>query len=321
MLVHMTLEREPAVLRELFRDLHWNKKQSLHQIAKNLGIGRRTLIRLMRKLGVPTRSYRDAIALVSTTGWITADLLKDLYWKKKLSGSQIAEQLGVSAGWIGKLMAKYGIPARTISEAGLKYPKRQFSGNSTEASYILGLRAGDLHGRIYGLQVRLSTSSTHPAMWCLFNAVFGGYTRVGKSASFSNGQYGWSIYCDLDRSFVFLQSKRSSITADVLNDEDKFLSFFAAYTDSEGSFRIYPADGVTFLIQNKLARRTNPSADQDETEIYALSCLLLFGRKTRSSWTQEVSKGFVGFRDVQKGRDCRIASTPPLGLRRKDPLD
>ena len=211
MLARMAANTEPEALRELLRDLHWNKKKSLHQITKNLGIGRRTLVRIMQKLGVPTRSYREAIALVSRTGWITADLLKDLYWKKKLSRSQIAKELSGSSGWVGKLMARHGIPTRTISEAGLRYPKRPFSGDSSEASYTLGLRAGDLHARMYGFQTRLSTSSTHPAMWRLLTSVFGGYGRVGKSASLSKGQYEWSMYCYLDRSFDFLLNKPTVI--------------------------------------------------------------------------------------------------------------
>lgn len=245
---------DSSELREKLNDLHWNRKQSLRQMARELGIDRRTLGRLMRKLGVPTRSYDDTVKLRTKTNWITSDLLNELYWDRRLSSTQIGTVLGISSGYVNKLMETHHLPRRTTSEAGTKYQKSHFSGNILERAYTTGLRTGDLNVDIYGYQVRVATTTTHPAMWRLINNVFGGYGHVGKSAASSKGQFQWCVYCYLDRSFEFLLPKPQKIPSDILEDEDSFISFLAGYIDAEGSFRIYRDDdtaAVSFRINSE----------------------------------------------------------------------
>lgn len=229
-------------LREKLNNLHWNQKQSLHQMARELGIDRRTLRRLMRKLGVPTRSYDDTVKLRTKTNSITSELLNELYWNRRLSSTHIGKVLGISPGYVRKLMERYRVARRTTSEAGMKYQKSHFSRNIHEKAYMTGLRTGDLNVDIYGYQVRVATTTTHPAMWRLINNVFGGYGHVGKSAALSNGQFEWCVYCYLDRSFDFLLPKPQKIPSNIFEDEDCFLSFLAGYIDAEGSLRIYGDD-------------------------------------------------------------------------------
>jgi hypothetical protein len=120
----------------------------------------------------------------------------------------------------------------------MKYKKSPFSDDPLEASHMIGFRAGDLSAAIYGFQVRVSTTSTHPAMWRMFRETFGKYGRVGKSASLSKGYYSWCVYSYLDRSFSFLLDKPKTIPDEILNDQAKFLSFLAGYVDAEGFFSL-----------------------------------------------------------------------------------
>ncbi len=226
-------------LRAKLNHMHWEQKQSLHFIARSLNISMRTLVRLMIRLGVPRRSYVEATKLQSKTSWITGALLNDLYWRERLSLSQIGAKLGMHHTSILELMNRFSIPRRTTSQAGMRYEKHPFSGDPNEASYLLGFRAGDLHAAMYGYQVRLSTSSTHPAMSRLFGTLFGNYGRVGRSPALHKRTYQWLNYCYLDSSFRFLIEKPRSIPNDFLSNERKFLAFFAGYADAESNLRIY----------------------------------------------------------------------------------
>lgn len=226
-------------------------------------------MRLMRRLGIPTRSYRDALKLVTKTEWMTPEILRELYWDKKLSTKAIGDRVGVDGSWICSLMEKYDIPRRTISEACMKYPKSAFSGDILEASYLLGLRTGDLNVGSYGLQIRVATTTSHPAMWRLLSNTFGKYGHVGKSASFSRQTFQWCVYCYLDRSFDFLFEKPRRIPETILDDDARFMAFLAGYIDAEGSFRIYP-DGKS----TGFSLRIN---SEDETILRQISSRLKSG--------------------------------------------
>lgn len=194
----------------------------------------------MNYIGLRSRTYSEAIELLSKTNGISREVLSNLYNKRKLSSNQIGSKFGVSHSTILKLMEKYSIPRRTTPEAGQKYPKRAFSGNQLEAAYMLGFRTGDLHSVRTGYQVGLSTTSTHPAMSRLFEFLFGKYGRVGKSPSLSKGSYEWANYCYLDKSFEFLLKKPPEVPLEISSDEDLIISFLAGYLDAGGNFGIYP---------------------------------------------------------------------------------
>jgi hypothetical protein len=137
------------------------------------------------------------------------------------------------------MMKRYGIPRRTLSEAGMKFAKTSFSGNPAESAYLLGFRTGDLHATIDGNQIRLGTSTTHPAMWSLIHSLFHGYGRVNKTPARLRDGFEWSVYSYLDRSFEFLVKKPQNIPGEVSRDSTLFHSFLSGYIDAEGSFRIY----------------------------------------------------------------------------------
>lgn len=148
-------------------------------------------------------------------------------------------------------MDKHGIPRRSTSQAGMKYAKTSFSGGKLEASYLLGLRVGDLNVAVSGFQIRAATTSSHSAMWRLFKQIFGEYGRVGKSASLSKGHYAWCLYSYLNKSFEFLLEKQKAIPAEILRDRTMFLSFLAGYLDAEGSFSL-KNDGTGIAVSLRI---------------------------------------------------------------------
>ena len=65
-----------------------------------------------------------------------------------------------------------------MSEAKTKYKKIHFSGNLNEKAYLLGLRTGDLSAHINWFQIRIGTSTTHPAQVEMLERAFEKYTHV-----------------------------------------------------------------------------------------------------------------------------------------------
>lgn len=215
------------------------KKWSLHAVARELGVHRSTIARTLKRHGVVLRSYQESVDLLpKKIGPEDIKRIREMYWVDKMSSAQIGRQLGVNGSWIRTLMVRSGLPRRTTSEAGMRFPKTRFSGDEHERAYLMGFRAGDLNAKIYGYQVRVSTSTTHPAMWRLLLSAFAKNGRANKTAARHREGFEWMIYCYLDRSFTFLLPKAITIPAEYLEKEGLFLSFLAGYVDAEGSFRL-----------------------------------------------------------------------------------
>ena len=85
-------------LREKLNDLHWNRKQSLRQMARDLGIDRRTLGRLMGKLGVPTRSYDDTAAVSLRINSEDEQILRQIAQRLKSMGYHSRFALAAKGG-------------------------------------------------------------------------------------------------------------------------------------------------------------------------------------------------------------------------------
>jgi hypothetical protein len=224
--------------------LHWNQGLSLHQMANLLGKDRRSLARTMARLGVPRRSYSEAMRLLRRPPPLTEEDLRQMYLGRSMSCSRISLETGVLASKITKLLRDYSIPRRSLSEANRKYDYQSFGGDSLQAAYLLGFRTGDLHASISGSEIRVSTSSTHAAMGRLFDSLFSGYAHVGKTPSIRKDKYEWAHYCYLDRSFDFLLRKPRYVPPEIPGNTELFLAFLAGYLDAEGSYRIYPQEGT-----------------------------------------------------------------------------
>jgi hypothetical protein len=233
------MDLESESLEDRLRRLHWDQAMSLHRIADLLGMNRRSLIRTMIRLGVPRRSYAEAMLLLAHPPPLIKEDLSEMYLARRMSCSRISLELGVSTGTITKLLEEYSIPKRSISDANRKYAYHPFEGDKLQAAYLLGFRTGDLHAAVSGSEIRVSTTSTHAAMGRLFDALFSKYAHVGKTPSLGKGRYQWAHYCYLDHSFGFLLRKPRYVPADILENTELFLAFLTGYLDAEGSYRIY----------------------------------------------------------------------------------
>ena len=219
--------------------LYVNRGKSLHAISRECGLQRKTIARRLRKHGVRIRTYEESIALLGRVSRANIEKIRELYWTNRLSSEKIGQTLGISGSWVRTVMTRSGIPRRSLSQAGMRFPKTSFTGDELEKAYLMGLRAGDLNAATYGNQVRVATSTTHPAMWRLLLSSFGKNGRVNKTPARGKHGFGWMVYAYLDRSFRFLLPKTIVVPKSYLEREDLFLSFFAGYVDAEGSFRVY----------------------------------------------------------------------------------
>lgn len=225
--------------REELTNLYLNKKMSIHQMAKVTGFSRKTILRWIRRSGIPRRTQEEINERLRRLPLPDKSTLESMYCVRRMSSGQIARELGGTGSWVLGLLERYGISRRTLSEAGMEFTKTPFSGNQVEQAYLLGFRAGDLHAKIDGNQVRIGTSTTHPAMWSLIHSLFHKYGRVNKSPAKLRGDFEWSTYGYLDRSFEFLIKKPGRVPEEISQDSVLFFSFLSGYVDAEGNFRIY----------------------------------------------------------------------------------
>jgi len=157
-----------------------------------------------------------------------------------MSTHKIAKIFGVDDYTILRWLRRHGIPRRSRKEYGvIKYPKKAFSGDPIEKSYLIGLRYGDIYACAEGRQIRVSSTSTHPAFLALFKEMFSNYTIVNTYPNKDGrGRFGWCVSCLLHPSFDFLLQKDSAVPHWILKNEPYFLSFLAGFFDSEGSIVI-----------------------------------------------------------------------------------
>src|SRR6266852_5282948 len=87
-----TTARDSAAERveDQLRRLHWNQRLSLHQMANILGVSRRSLVRTMASLGVPRRSYSEAMHIMRRPPSLTKEELSEMYLARRMSRNQIS---------------------------------------------------------------------------------------------------------------------------------------------------------------------------------------------------------------------------------------
>jgi hypothetical protein len=172
---------------------------------------------------------------------IPKEVLEDLYLNKKLSSLKIANIFNIKhSRTLRKKLEKYDIPRRTISEACTKYKKSELKGNLEAKSYMIGLRAGDIHAKTIHKVIRVQTTTTRKAQLDMMKRVFEKYSNVGIY-SFYNKKFGckqYFIYCDLLPSFQFLLKKPKRIQKWMFDNDRLFYRFLAAYSDCEASWKI-----------------------------------------------------------------------------------
>jgi hypothetical protein len=174
----------------------------------------------------------------------------NLYHTQRFSMTDISNLIGnKTSGYVSWLFSRLEIPARPFDEAQLqgihdkvrKHERKPFDGTEEDKAYMLGLRYGDLHAyRPFGDAVGVSTSTTHPGLYRLFEALFGPYGPVYRSPRYKkdNGFYEWNIQATLDSSFGFLLQPLDLTLKWVEKSESLTFAFLSGFLDADGSIVI-----------------------------------------------------------------------------------
>lgn len=223
--------RKIFIPKTTLKKLYYQKKLSTGTIGKLYRCSHATILNIMKHYGLQRRGRLGLRKPV----FIPEEKLKKLYLIRKLSETQIARKMQCSRCAIEKLMKKYGIKPRSLSQAQMKYPKCNFSGNLVEKAYLLGFRLGDLNVVPAKLQIQVSCSTSVPAQTKLIENLFHKYTRVAiRQKRFIGRQLITDIRCLLNQSFKFLLPKEDKIESWILKNKKLFFAFLTGYIDAEG---------------------------------------------------------------------------------------
>ena len=174
-------------------------------------------------------------------------LLVELHLTRGMSLTDIAKLVGnKTSGYTSWLCRQLGVKARPFEEARLrgikekrrKYERKPFDGTDEDRSYLLGLRHGDLSvSQPWKGVVRVSTSTTHPAMVELFRRLFEPYGHVYQHPRYKKemNSYEWNLSAILDSSFDFLLLSFAEIRDWVSTTAGLPLCYLSGLLDAEGS--------------------------------------------------------------------------------------
>ena len=219
------------VPRQTLKRLYYRDKLSTEQIGKLYKCSHATILYKMKVFGLKRRSKLGLRKPI----FIPKEKLKKFYLNRKSSVAQIARKIKSSRWPIQKLMKKYGITPRSLSEAQMKYPKRDFSGDLIEKAYLIGFRLGDLWVRIAKLQIEVNCSTSRLEQVKLIKVLFNKYTKVKiRQNRFIKGQLITDAKWLLNKSFKFLLPKQDKIPFWILKNKKFFFAFLAGYIDAEG---------------------------------------------------------------------------------------
>lgn len=230
-------------------ELYAKQKLSLSEIAKKFDCNNTNILYWMKKFNIKRRPANQNYIHIPNR------ILKDLYWDKGLTTSEIAKRFGIkNRRTIHKKLVKSGIETKTVSQALTKKKKIPFQGGLNEKAYFLGLRTGDFYAKWMKKSIRIQTTTTHSAQINLLKNSFDNYSETCIYLSKNrNRDDEWFIYTDLHPSFSFLIQKPNKIPTWVLENNDYFYNFLAAYSDCEGSFDIIKShrNSVRFIFRIK----------------------------------------------------------------------
>lgn len=166
--------------------------------------------------------------------------------------TDIADLIGSkTSGTVSRIFGQLGIQPKPFEEARLKgilkkvrkYERRLFDGTHEDKAYILGLAHGDLSvSRPWMGAVRVSTSTTHPAMAKLFWNLFSTHGHVHQFARIKKEMrgYEWNLDVTLDDSFDFLLLDHKSAWEWVSQRETTLCAYLAGILDADGSVGTHP---------------------------------------------------------------------------------
>lgn len=223
--------KKVSITKKTLKELYYQKKLSTEEMGKLLDCSHATILNKMKfhKLKMRTRlGLRKPVV-------ISGEVLKSLYEVQRFSQTEIAKQFTCSRGAIEKLMAKYRVRPRNLSESQMIYLKSDFSKNMIEKAYLIGFRLGDLYIAPAKLQIHMSCSSSRYNQIILIRHLFKKYSKIIVTRRrILKGKRIWEIRCLLNKSFQFLIPKNDNIEPWILGNKKLFIAFLAGYTDAEG---------------------------------------------------------------------------------------
>jgi hypothetical protein len=178
------------------------------------------------------------------------DFLDFLHNEKGMSLSDIAKLIGnKTSGYTSWACRQLGVRRRPFEEARLKgirekrrkYERRPFDGTDEDRAYLLGLRHGDLTVlKPWNGVIRVSTSTTHPAMVTLFRKSFESYGHVYQVPRYKRdtGTYEWNVQAILDDTFSFLLQEFSEARDWIAASESRVIAYLSGFLDAEGSILV-----------------------------------------------------------------------------------
>lgn len=254
-------KKEITILKESLKYRYEKKGLSVRKLANIFACSPTTIQRRLHKYHIRVRPS------MSVKLNIPKNRIKFLYEQRKKSTIQLAKIYSCSWKTILNRLREYNIKTRDISEAHIKYPKKDFSGNLIEKAYLIGFSIGDLHIRKYeknGKVISAVCASTNPGQIRLIYNLFKkyGYVRINPP----NKRGIIRVECALNHSFNFLLNKEDKIEPYILLNDKLFFAFFAGYLDAEGdlgvnsnniaSLRLGTYDkNILSQIQNKLINK------------------------------------------------------------------
>jgi intein/homing endonuclease len=178
---------------------------------------------------------------------------------RRVSLNDLAKLIGTkTSGYTSWVCRQLGVRRRPFEEARLrgirekrrKYERKPFDGTEEDKAYLLGLRHGDLSvSRPWKGVVRVSTSTTHPAMAELFRSLFDPYGHVYQSPRYKKDtdSYEWNLCMILDDSFDFLLVSISEVADLIISRAPLVRAYLAGLFDAEGSISIHASKLLTSL--------------------------------------------------------------------------
>jgi len=182
-----------------------------------------------------------------------------LHNARGLSLNDVAKLIGnKTSGYTSWICRQLEVPRRPFEEARLKgirekrrkYERRPFDGTDEDRAYLLGLRHGDLYvSKPWKGVVRVSTSTTHPAMAELFRSLFEPYGHVYRDPRYKKdtNSYEWNLYTILDDSFDFLLTNIPETYDWIRSKPSLVLGYLAGLLDAEGNISIHAQRLLTVL--------------------------------------------------------------------------
>ena len=174
-------------------------------------------------------------------------LINRLHHERGISLGDIAKLIGnKTSGYTSWLCKKLEINVRPFEESRLKaikekrrkYERRPFDGTDQDKAYLLGLRHGDLSvSRPWRGVIRVSTSSTHPALAELFTKLFNHYGHVYQLPRYKEDMqtYEWNLQVILDDSFEFMFEDFTQTASWVQQDRSTLLEYLSGLLDADGA--------------------------------------------------------------------------------------